>query len=151
MSETFGERLKKFRKKVGLTQEQLADIISVDHNSISRWEKTTDIPKTQNLQLLAKALGVTEADLLNAPPPQSGGWILDISIKQELKEEVLDLGKPIPQISTIVTARTGAYIALGGDYALWASDAGFKTIIAELKKMRAGVLQQGKANGSIKD
>ena len=61
------------------------------------------------------------------------------------------MGKPIPQIATIVTARTGAYVALGGDYSLWADDAGFKKIIAELKKMRAGVLQQGKANGGIKD
>ena len=151
MPDTFSERLKAFRKKAGLSQEKLADILNLSYMTIRRWEADKITPRMEEIKALAKALGVTEADLLNDPPPQSGGWILDISIKQELKEEVLDLGKPIPQISTIVTARTGAYIALGGDYALWASDAGFKTIIAELKKMRAGVLQQGKANGSIKD
>ena len=152
MSETFGERLKRLRKKAGLNQTQLAEKIGVSLLTVFRWEKGDRQPRVDEIKALAKALSVPEADLLNdSPPDNKGGWVLNISIKQELKEEVLDLGKPIPQIATIVTARTGAYVAIGGDYSLWADDAGFKKIIAELKKMRAGVLQQGKANGGIMD
>ena len=152
MSDTFGERLKKLRKKAGLSQEELANVLGLSYMTIRRWEAEKVSPRFEEIKALAKALAIPETDLLNdAPPDSKGGWVLNISIKQDLKEEVLDLGKPIPQIATIVTTRTGAYVALGGDYSLWADDAGFKNIIAELKKMRAGVLQQGKANGGIRE
>ena len=89
--------------------------------------------------------------MLNDTPEKSGEWILNITIKQELKEEVIDLGKPIPEISTIITANTGAYIALGGSYDLWLDNEGFSSIVKQLKKMRDGVIQQGKSNGAIPD
>ena len=151
MPESFGERLRRLRKKSGLTQEQLADAVGVNHNSVSRWENNIDIPKTQSIKALAKALGVSEADLLNDAPKHSGDWILSISVRQELKEEVIDLSKPIPEISTIITANTGAYIALGGSYEHFLDDTLFKGLIAQLKKMRDGVIQQGKSNGAIPD
>ncbi|MBQ4431846.1 MAG: hypothetical protein II877_10110, partial [Synergistaceae bacterium] len=59
--------------------------------------------------------------------------------------------KPIPEISTVVTANTGAYIALGGNYDLWASNEGFASIVKELKKLRDGVLQQGRSRGFLPD
>ena len=151
MPDNFGNRLRRLRKKAGLTQEQLAEAVSVNPITISWWENDKYLPKTQSIKALAKALGVSEADLLNDPPEKSGDWILSITVRQELKEEVIDLSKPIPEISTIVTANTGAYIALGGSYDLWTSNEGFASIIKQLKKMRDGVIQQGKSNGSIPD
>ena len=152
MSETFGNRLRALRKKSGLTQEELAEAIGVHLNSVSLWENGEYTPKTQSIKALAKALGVSEADLLNdSPPDNSGRWVLSITVRQELKEEVIDLAKPIPEISTVVTANTGAYIALGGNYDLWASNEGFASIVKELKKLRDGVLQQGRARGFIPD
>ena len=151
MSETFGKRLRAFRKKSGLTQEQLADAIGVHLNSISWWENDKYSPNTQSIKALAKALGVSETDLLHDTPEKSGEWILSITVKQQLEEEVIDLGKPIPEICTIVTANTGAYIALGGNYDLFSDDTLFKGLIAQLKKMRDGVIQQGKATGAIPD
>lgn len=151
MPETIGERLRRLRKKAGLTQEQLAEIAGVSPITISWWENDKYLPKTQSIKALAKALGVSEADLLNDPPPNSGEWILSITVRQELKEEVIDVSKPIPEISTIITANTGAYIALGGSYEHFTDDTLFKGLIAQLKKMRDGVIQQGKANGAIPD
>lgn len=152
MSETFGNRLRALRKKSGLTQEQLAETVGVNPITISWWENDKFLPKTQSIKALAKALGVSEADLLNdSPPDNSGRWVLSITVRQELKEEVIDLAKPIPEISTVVTANTGAYIALGGNYDLWASNEGFASIVKELKKLRDGVLQQGKSRGFIPD
>ena len=151
MSETFGNRLKALRRSKGLNQTQLAEKIGVSLLTLFRWEKDERQPRMNEIKALAKALGVSEADLLNDPPEKSGEWILSITVRQELKEEVIDLSKPIPEISTIVTANTGAYIALGGSYDLWTSNEGFASIVKQLKKMRDGVIQQGKSNGSIPD
>ena len=152
MSETFGNRLRALRKKAGLTQPELADLVGVHETTIRRWENNNDQPMPDSFSRLAKALGVSEADLLNdSPPDNSGRWVLSITVRQELKEEVIDLAKPIPEISTVVTANTGAYIALGGNYDLWASNEGFASIVKELKKLRDGVLQQGRSRGFIPD
>ncbi|MBR0168937.1 MAG: helix-turn-helix domain-containing protein [Synergistaceae bacterium] len=151
MSETIGERLRRLRKKSGLTQPELADLVGVHETTIRRWENEGDNPSIVYVSKLAKALGVSEADLLNDSPDISGKWLLSITVRQELKEEVIDLSKPIPEISTIITANTGAYIALGGSYEHFLDDTLFKGLIAQLKKMRDGVIQQGKANGAIPD
>ena len=34
-----GEQLKRFRAKLGLTQQQLAAALSVDRNTVARWER----------------------------------------------------------------------------------------------------------------
>ena len=152
MSETFGNRLRALRKKAGLTQEQLADNTGFSLMTIRRWEWGKRSPSVEEVKALAKALNVSEADLLNdSPPDNSGRWVLSITVRQELKEEVIDLSKPSPEISTVVTANTGAYIALGGNYDLWASNEGFASIVKELKKLRDGVLQQGRARGFLPD
>lgn len=151
MSETFGNRLKQLRKSKGLNQTQLAEFLGVHEITIRRWELGQREPRLEDIKALAKALGMSEADLLNDSPEKSGDWIFSITVRQELKEEVIDLGKPIPEISTIVTANSGAYIALGGSYELFTDDALFKGLIAQLKKMRDGVIQQGKATGAIPD
>ena len=151
MSSSFGNRLRAFRKKAGLTQPELADLVGVHETTIRRWENNNDQPMPDSFSRLAKALGVSEADLLHDSPEESGKWILNITVRQELKEEVIDLSKPIPEISTIVTANTGAYIALGGSYEHFLDDSLFKGIIAQLKKMREGVIQQGRSSGAIPD
>ena len=156
MESSFGERLKKFRKKAGLTQEELADIIGVEHNSISRWEKTTDIPKVQNLQALAKALNVSESDLLNDLPPQPDGWVLTVrmSMTNEHNEEVIAMtASTVPVMSTVVNRPDGGWLYLGGNYELWEDDAGFEKIVKELRKRRelviAGGISYGKLSGKL--
>jgi len=152
MSEHFGERLRKLIKKQGLTQQDLADALDISRNTVWRWINDKATPESYILQNLATVLHVSIDDLLNdSPPDNSGRWVLSITVRQELKEEVIDLAKPIPEISTVVTANTGAYIALGGNYDLWASNEGFASIVKELKKLRDGVLQQGRSRGFIPD
>lgn len=48
---TFGERLKELRKKRGLTQKELAQLISAKNNSVSNW-KTIRIYPPQALFFL---------------------------------------------------------------------------------------------------
>ena len=50
-----------------MTQEKLAELVDIHVNTLLRWEYGTREPKASEIQKLAKALGVTEAELLNGP------------------------------------------------------------------------------------
>ncbi len=50
---TFGEKLAKLRKEKNLTQEQLADILKVSRQSVSKWESDLAYPETDKLISLA--------------------------------------------------------------------------------------------------
>ena len=146
---TFGERLRGFRKKAGLTQEELAEKIGTHNITVSKWETDIALPKTVTLQALAAALGVTENDLLNDPPPETDGWVLTIRISNN-NEEVLNLPKGImPRVCEIVTRPAGGFLQLGGSYDLWVDDAKFNQLIKDIKKFRATVIQNGKAFGAV--
>ncbi len=51
---TFGEKLSKFRKENNYTQEQLAEILGVSRQSVSKWESDIAYPETDKLICLAR-------------------------------------------------------------------------------------------------
>lgn len=60
-----GKRIQTLRKQKGLTQSQLAEIISVEVVTVSRIENGTRFPVKENLENIAKALGVDIKDLFD--------------------------------------------------------------------------------------
>ena len=62
---TLGEKLKEIRKRFGLSQEQLAEIMSVSRQAITKWENDGGLPDVSNLQELSKVFGITVDYLLN--------------------------------------------------------------------------------------
>ncbi|WP_301082534.1 helix-turn-helix domain-containing protein [Thomasclavelia cocleata] len=46
---TIGEKITKLRKEQNLTQEQLADILKVSRQSVSKWERNVAYPDTEKL------------------------------------------------------------------------------------------------------
>lgn len=62
---TFGEKLSKLRKEYNYTQEQLADILGVSRQSISKWESDTAYPETDKLVKLGKLFNCSMDYLLN--------------------------------------------------------------------------------------
>ena len=56
--------IKKQRKKLKLTQEELAEKIGVSQKDISRWENYMHKPSQDSLQKLAKALDCTVDDII---------------------------------------------------------------------------------------
>jgi transcriptional regulator with XRE-family HTH domain len=60
----FGERLRKLRKKAGLTQQQLADKIWVSKAAISNYELYERNPSPEILMKLARAFHVSTDYLL---------------------------------------------------------------------------------------
>ena len=47
---TLGQKLKEIRKKFGLSQEQLAEIMNVSRQAITKWETDEGLPDTENLK-----------------------------------------------------------------------------------------------------
>lgn len=54
----FGKRLQTLRRQAGLTQEQLAEATGISVDFISLVERGINAPSFDNLEKLAKALGV---------------------------------------------------------------------------------------------
>ncbi len=59
-----GENIKRLRHEKGITQETLADFLSVSFQSVSRWERGESYPDITMLPLLSKFFGVSVDELL---------------------------------------------------------------------------------------
>ena len=57
-------KLKAYRERASLTQQELADILKIDRSAISKWETGEFLPRTEKLPAIAKALGCTIDELL---------------------------------------------------------------------------------------
>ncbi|MCR4879518.1 MAG: helix-turn-helix domain-containing protein [Bacilli bacterium] len=58
-------RLMQYRKKAGLSQEELADKLGVSRQAVSKWECAESSPDTDNLIALAKIYNVSLDELIN--------------------------------------------------------------------------------------
>ena len=56
---SLGNNIKKFRKELGLTQEELAGILCVTSQAVSKWESEAGLPDTAQIVPLARALNVS--------------------------------------------------------------------------------------------
>ena len=62
---TLGEKIKEARKQCGLSQEQLAEKMSVSRSAIAKWETDKGLPDIDNLKALASFLNVSVDYLLD--------------------------------------------------------------------------------------
>lgn len=62
---TTGEKLAALRKRKGITQERLSEILKVSRQSVSRWEMDIAFPETDKLIKLSKLLECSIDFLLN--------------------------------------------------------------------------------------
>ncbi len=61
----FGERLRKFRKQKGLSQENLATIINKNSSTIARYETGKLVPDAEDIFLMCRELEISESNLFN--------------------------------------------------------------------------------------
>lgn len=64
MNESIGNRISKFRKAKGLTQEALANLMGVSSQAVSKWETDASCPDISALPQLCRILGITADELL---------------------------------------------------------------------------------------
>lgn len=81
------EKILYYRKKAGLSQEELAGRVGVSRQAVSKWELGDAAPEVDKLRALAREFGVTVDELLSeeaprepeqAPPPRhspTAGWL----------------------------------------------------------------------------
>ena len=62
---TFGEKLREARKEAGLSQEQLAEKMSVSRSAVAKWESDKGMPDVNNLKVMARLLDVSLDYLLD--------------------------------------------------------------------------------------
>lgn len=100
----FGENLKKARKRCGLTQRQLADLVGAKHNSVSNWETGQNEPDTQTIRKLCDTLSVTANDLfgsdngtaspsISRDEPKIALFEGDDKVTEDMLREVLDFAQ----------------------------------------------------------
>ena len=70
---TLGEKIAKQRKELNYTQEQLADILGVSRQSISKWESDIAYPETDKLIELGKLFDCSMDYLLKEEVTEKSG------------------------------------------------------------------------------
>ena len=65
---TTGEKIAELRKKKGITQEQLSEMLNVSRQSVSRWEMDAAFPETEKLIKLSRLLDCSIDFLLSEAP-----------------------------------------------------------------------------------
>ncbi len=61
----FHEKLQEFRRRKGLTQEELAERLYVSRTAVSKWESGRGYPNLESLKAIAKFFSVTVDELLS--------------------------------------------------------------------------------------
>ncbi|MBR0252712.1 MAG: helix-turn-helix transcriptional regulator [Synergistaceae bacterium] len=140
--ETFGERLRRIRKKAGLTQEELAHLSGVAVTSIRRWEWGIQLPLLEKIPRLASALKVPENELLSEP--QQDHWVLHIKVAENYKEEIIDMTENMPCISNFVANPNGASVELAGKWEIFFNDEEFNNFVQQLRDAREDIQRIGK-------
>ncbi len=153
MSEHFGERLRALRKKASLTQEQLADNTGFSLMTIRRWEWGERSPRVEEVKALAKALGVSEADLLNDPPEKSGDWVISFKTVAHFDtEEVVDMTGIISPVCSIQAAPNGCGLVIKADWKSASTKEGLEKLFRQvLKDFYKPIQAAGIAYGEIPD
>ena len=88
---TLGEKIAKQRKELNYTQEQLAEILDVSRQSISKWESDQTYPETDKLIEIGKVFDCSMDYLLKEEiTEKTGVSTLDFAGKVEkLREKIM--------------------------------------------------------------
>ncbi len=93
-----GNQIKKYRKEIGMTQEELSEEIYVSRQSISNWENNKNYPDLNSLIRLGEVFGVSLDILIK------GDW-------EKMKKEISETDrKDFDQLSTLYAILFGLTI-----------------------------------------
>ena len=79
---TLGERIRDERKKRGLSQEELADILNVSRQAITKWETDRGIPDIANLIRISEDFEISLDELIKGDNSVKRKIIYDNSMKR---------------------------------------------------------------------
>ena len=93
MENHLGANIKLFRKNKGYTQEELAGMLGVTPQAVSRWESEAGLPDVSMIVPIAQTLGIT-TDALLGYQQRSGDDRITEKVLGELREFDLDVADP---------------------------------------------------------
>ena len=73
---TLGQRISEYRKRLGISQEELGARLGVSRQAVSKWETDIASPDMENLLALSREFGISVAELTATPeeapaPPEA--------------------------------------------------------------------------------
>ena len=86
-SMTQGKRILYYRKRLGLTQDQLAEKMGVSPQAVSKWERDLSCPDITTLPRLAEIFGITTDELLGVATPEPETVVREGEPEPRLKRE----------------------------------------------------------------
>lgn len=89
---SLGNNIKRFRRELGITQEELAGILCITSQAVSKWESGAGLPDITQVVPLAQALNVSTDALFGLNPDA-----YDVKLAKEVKEKantLRDSGEP---------------------------------------------------------
>lgn len=122
MKETIGARMAALRKEKSMKQDELADIMGVSPQAVSKWENDQTYPDILLLSKLAQTLGVTVDELLNGkqqpvvrvePPEERKDRILRLIVDSAAGDKVR-MNLPVALIRIFLDSGTGMIQSQGG-------------------------------------
>lgn len=133
------------RKKKGMTQEELAQALSINVITLSRWENGLFEPRISFIKKICEVLGCSESELLNGSSKQNWELKLLINCGQATSKGVIDLtGKT--STATLEISDVAMGITLSASYDLWEDYEKFEGLIAQLRKKRSVGLRTRREN-----
>ena len=87
---TLGEKIARQRKELNYTQEQLADILGVSRQSISKWESDIAYPETDKLIELGKLFDCSMDYLLKEEVTEKSG-----AQTSDFTEKIKEIGRNV--------------------------------------------------------
>ena len=99
-----GEKIKRFRKKNGFTQEKLAEIVDISSRNLSNIELGLSYPKPETLEKIMLALNMTTEELFSNDNLKTEDELLNEINKfiSEAKTDRLKLEKVYKILKTLV-------------------------------------------------
>lgn len=78
----FGEKLSFLRKQRGMTQLELAEELDISRQAVSRWERGTSDPSTENLVSIGRLFGVSVDALIDESLQLQDGVTVQVAVQE---------------------------------------------------------------------
>lgn len=111
------EKILHYRKAAKLSQEELAELVGVSRQAVSKWELGESTPDVDKLLSLARAFGVTTDELLSEAEPAAAPSQEEQARTETGSAPSVDVDKLTGKLGRLVKRYgwlAGVYIALSG-------------------------------------
>jgi transcriptional regulator with XRE-family HTH domain len=91
---SLAEKIRHWRRSLGMTQERLEQVANLGHNSISRIEKSEVSPRLETVEKIANAMGISLEELHFGKPRLETRNSLSAA-KSDLEQRISKLEEPM--------------------------------------------------------